>query len=90
MLFKKFTYTKSDGQISDRSVVVLKKAADYDTCIDVTELDPLAFETFIDDMKLFEEKYKRKLNKLLANYNLTSNFRNFKINRMSEITTIED
>lgn len=90
MLFKKFTYTKSDGHISGRAAVVLKKAADYDTCIDVTKLDQVAFESFIDDMKLFEEKYKRKLNKLLANYGLTSNFRNFKTNRMSDITIVED
>jgi len=85
---KTFTYTKSNGEESYRQVLVLNPSKDYDLCLDVSDVDmPQALEIVQVELKALHAQYQSEMKKLLAEFGLEDKIRNFKISRMSNITT---
>lgn len=84
---KTFTYIKSNGEESDRKVLVLNPAKDYDMCLDISDVDmPQALDIVQVELKALHAQYQSEVKKLLAEFGLEDKIRNFKISRMSNIT----
>lgn len=90
MKLKSFDYTKSNGEVSRRKVIVLQPAKDYDHVIDISEVTlPHTQEILAVEFERLHAEYINSLNEVLAEFGLKKNIRNFKINRMSDITEEE-
>jgi len=87
MEFKHFDYTKTNGDISNRRVIVLQPAKDYDHTIDISDVElPMAEEILAAELNRLHTEYMNGLKQLLSEFGLENNIRNFKISRMSNIT----
>lgn len=93
MKIKSFEYakaTKSGVEISDRKVIVLHPAKDYDHTIDITDIElPMALEILSVELKNLDAEYTLRLKELLTEFGLENKLRNFKLNRMSNEETTE-
>ena len=86
MDIKTFIYTKPDGSISQRKVLVMHKASDYDKCIDLSVItDKSTITNLTTEITQLRNSYSDNLNKILNDYGLVDNIRNFKIDRMSNV-----
>lgn len=84
-----FTYTKSDGSTSERTLLALvTPGGDKYAGIDVSNIDPVEAQKFIDEAKILNEFYLLKMKELQAKYDLKHNYRQFLPSGMSEITEI--
>jgi hypothetical protein len=87
MKIKEFTYTKPNGDVSQRAVVELVSPTEHMEGIDVTELDQDQYAIFIEQLRELEgELYKRRL-QLYADFDLQHNYRRFLPQRMTNVTT---
>ena len=87
MKIKEFTYTKPNGDVSQRAVVELVSPTEHMEGIDVTELDQDQYAIFIEQLRELEgEMYKRRL-ELYADFDLQHNYRRFLPQRMTNVTT---
>lgn len=87
MQIKQFEYTKANGDISSRKVIVLQPAKDYDHTIDISDVElPMAEEILGAELSRLHSEYMNNLKQLLSEFGLENNIRNFKTNRMSNIT----
>lgn len=90
MKTKSFDYTKSSGEVSRRKVIVLQPAKDYDHVIDISEVSlPHTEEILAVELQKIHADYMNSLKELLTEFGLEKNIRNFKINRMSDVTEEE-
>lgn len=90
MKIKYFDYTKSNGEVSRRKVIVLQPAKDYDHVIDISEVTlPHTEEILSVELQKIHAEYMNSLKELLTEFGLEKSLRNFKINRMSDITEEE-
>ena len=79
----KFTYTKPNGDISERVGIVVHKPTDLYSILDLSELDEDELLEFNADY----EKYMEEVKKLRKLYSIDLYWKNFKAERMSEVTT---
>jgi hypothetical protein len=87
MKIKEFTYTKPNGDVSQRAVVELVSPTEHMEGIDVTELDQDQYAAFIGQLRELEgEMYKRRL-ELYADFDLQHNYRRFLPQRKTNVTT---
>jgi len=87
MKIKEFTYTKPNGDVSQRAVIELVSPTEHMEGIDVTELDQDQYAIFIEQLRELEgEMYKRRL-ELYADFDLQHNYRRFLPQRMTNVTT---
>lgn len=80
-----FTYTKTDGSTSNRTLMPITSPSDGYFGVDITELDD---ETLVSFVLAYERLYKEfdaKTKELLAANDLTHNYRYFLENNMSGI-----
>lgn len=90
MKIKSFDYTKSDGEISRRKVILLQPSKDYDHVIDISGISlPHTEEILSVELQKIHAEYMNSLKELLTEFGLEKSLRNFKINRMSDITEEE-
>ena len=83
-----FTYKKSGGSISERVLLAQTEPNEYWTGIDVSELDPIQAESFIDQAMLLEQEFYDKLLALQLAFDLKHNYRKFIAKQMSNIDII--
>jgi hypothetical protein len=79
----KFTYTKPNGEISERVGIVVHKPTDLYSILDLSELDKDELSTMQETFK----QYETELRELRKKYGLDLYWKNFKADRMSEVTT---
>ena len=87
MKIKEFTYTKPNGDVSQRTVVELVSPTEHIEGIDVSELDMDTYAEFIQQLKMFEDAVYTSRMKLYADFDLSHNYRRFVPARMTNVTT---
>ncbi len=84
-----FSYTKSDGSVSERTLLAMvAPGGDKYAGIDVSSIDPVEAQKFIDEAKLAHEAYLLTLKELQIKYDLKHNYRQFNTGGMTDITEI--
>lgn len=85
MKFLEFTYTKSNGDVSERAVVVTQEPTKLLSGIDVSELPELEFATFIQDMRELKNRQHQEIMDLMAKHDLKHNYRQFSSEKMTNV-----
>lgn len=85
-----FTYTKSDGNVSDRNILVLKEAKSNLMGIDLQKLVDKAKEAhFIEKYKELKNRQYQELLTLMSEFDLDNQFRQFKPEGITNMTNIK-
>lgn len=87
MKVKEFTYTKANGEVSQRTLFVTQEPKTNVAGYDVSSLD---FDEYAQVAMEFSEmlsRHKVELAELAAKYDLTHNYRQFIPDNMSNVTT---
>jgi hypothetical protein len=79
-----FTYTKPNGDISERTALVIQKPTDNYSMLDITDLD----ETERSVLESRLEEYFDEVRELRAELGLNSFWKNFKESRMTDIQEV--
>ena len=80
-----FTYTKTNGDVSERAVVVTQEPSKLLSGIDVSELPELEFATFIQDMRELKNRQHQEMMDLMEKHDLKHNFRQFSAEKMTNV-----
>lgn len=87
MKIKEFTYTKPNGDVSQRTLVELVTPTEHIEGIDVSELDMDAYAEFVQKLKALEDTMYNQRMALYADFDLGNNYRRFVPSRMTNVTT---
>lgn len=87
MKIKEFTYTKPNGEVSQRTLVELVAPTDAHEGIDVTELDMDTYADFVAELSTIEKQIYEMRTNLYLKYDLKHNYRKFLPSRMTDVTT---
>jgi hypothetical protein len=87
MKFMEFDYTKSDGSVTHREVVVVSEPCQFVRAIDVSELDADSFSEFVTHYRTLKDEYDNKLAVLMKQMELHRSFRQFKPEGMTNTNT---
>ena len=87
MKIKEFTYTKPNGEVSQRTLVELVSPTEHIEGIDVSELDMDAYAEFTQKLNALERSISDQRTQLYAEFDLTHNYRRFVPQRMTNVTT---
>lgn len=82
-----FTYTKSDGKVSQRAIIELLCPQKHFEGIDVTQLEEGEFAEFTLAMREMKDRQYAETMELLARHDLKHNYRKFLPEQMSNVTT---
>jgi hypothetical protein len=85
MKIMSFTYTKANGNKSFRTVAALSEPSENVFGIDITELEDERQGQFLYELEMLVEKRKMEMEKLMADFDIKSNYRSFKPSGMSDI-----
>lgn len=80
-----FKYTKSDGKVSDRTIVVTAEPTKLYAGTDISSLDAEAQVSYINEVQLAKDVYLEALKKVNDAYDLNFNYRQFKPEAMADI-----
>jgi hypothetical protein len=86
MKIKEFTYTKANGDVSQRTLIELVAPSEHIEGIDVTELDMDSYAEFIPKLKQLEDEIYSKRMQLYAEFDLSKNYRRFTPSNMTDVT----
>jgi len=87
MKIKEFTYTKPNGDISQRTLVELVTPTEHIEGIDVSELDMDSYAEFVQKLNDLEKEIYNKRTELYTEFDLKHNYRRFMPSRMTNVTT---
>lgn len=87
MKIKEFTYTKPNGEVSQRTLVELVTPTEHIEGIDVSELDLDSYAEFVQKLKQLEDTVYNQRMALYADFDLSTNYRRFVPSRMTNVTT---
>lgn len=87
MKIKEFTYTKANGDVSQRTVVELVSPTEHIEGIDVSELDMDQYAEFVKRLRDLETQIYNQRMALYADFDLGNNYRRFIPARMTNVTT---
>jgi hypothetical protein len=87
MKIKEFTYTKPNGDVSQRTLVELVSPTSHIEGIDVSELDMDQYAEFIQRLRDLEAQVYNQRMQLYADFDLSQNYRRFVPDRMTNVTT---
>jgi hypothetical protein len=87
MKVKEFTYTKPNGEVSQRTLVELVSPTEHIEGIDVSELDMDSYAQFIYELKALEDTLYDQRMELYTKFDLSHNYRRFVPARMTNVTT---
>lgn len=87
MKIKEFTYTKRNGDVSQRTLVELVSPTEHIEGIDVSDLDMDSYAEFTKKLNELEAEISAKRLQLYAEFDLTHNYRRFVPQRMTNVTT---
>ena len=82
-----FKYTKANGDVSERALIVTQEPVKLLAGIDVTELPEAQFAEFTNEYRKIKDRQHQEMLELQAKYDLTHNYRQFTPERMSEVVT---
>lgn len=82
-----FTYTKVNGDVSEREVVEVAQPSKLLAAIDVTEMDSGDFAEFALKYKDLLDRQKLERLELLCGFDLKNNYRQFKPELMTNVET---
>lgn len=85
MQFKTFKYTKANGTVSDRHMVVLGKPQANFYGIDVTALEPVEFAMLAEKLNALTTEHDERMAQLLKEFDLTHNRRQFIPEQMTDV-----
>lgn len=86
MKIKEFTYTKPNGDVSERTLVELVSPTEHIEGIDVSELDMDSYAEFIPRLRQLEDEIYAKRMALYAEFDLSKSYRRFIPARMTDVT----
>lgn len=87
MKIKEFTYTKPNGEVSQRTLVELVSPTEHIEGIDVSDLDMDTYAEFTKKLNALETQIFEQRMALYAEYDLSYNYRRFVPSRMTNVTT---
>jgi hypothetical protein len=87
MKIKEFTYTKPNGDVTQRTLVELVSPTEHIEGIDVSELDMDSYADFIQKLNDLEKEIYSKRIELYNQFDLSHNYRRFIPNRMTNVVT---
>jgi hypothetical protein len=87
MKIKEFTYTKPNGEVSQRTLVELVSPTEHIEGIDVSELDLDSYAQFVSELKALEDSLYEQRMALYSQFDLGHNYRRFVPQRMTNVTT---
>lgn len=87
MKFMQFIYTKSNGDQSERAVLVTQEPTQLLAGIDVSELPETEFEAFTREMRELKNRQHEELMLLVSKHDLKHNYRQFTPSKMANVTT---
>ena len=87
MKIKEFTYTKPNGDVSQRTIVELVSPTEHVEGIDVSELDMDSYAKFTQQLRDLETQIYNQRMALYADFDLGNNYRRFVPARMTNVTT---
>lgn len=85
MKLVEFTYTKTNGDISERAVVVTQEPSKLLSGIDVSELPEAEYATFITEMRELKNRQHQEIMELMSKHDLKHNFRQFTPEKMTNV-----
>ena len=87
MKIKEFTYTKPNGDVSQRTLIELVSPTEHIEGIDISELDMDPYAEFMKRLNELEQEISNKRTALYAEFGLTHSYRRFLPSRMTDVTT---
>lgn len=87
MKIKEFTYTKPNGDVSQRTLIELVSPTTHIEGIDVSELHMDAYADFVQKLRDLESQVYNQRMQLYAEFDLSNNYRRFVPERMTNVTT---
>ena len=87
MKIKEFTYTKPNGEVSQRTLVELVTPTEHIEGIDVSDLDMDSYAEFTKKLNALEHLITEQRMALYAEFDLSHNYRRFVPSRMTNVTT---
>lgn len=87
MKIKEFTYTKPNGDVSQRTVIELIAPTEHVEGIDVSHLDMDTYAEFLQKLRDIENSLYEQRMALYADFDLAHNYRRFLPSRMTNVTT---
>ena len=85
MKFVEFTYTKANGDVSDRAVIVTQEPTKLMSGIDVSQLPEADFALFTQEMSALKNRQHQEIMDLMEKHDLKHNFRQFTPEKMSNV-----
>ena len=85
MKIKEFTYTKPNGNVSQRTLVELVTPTEHIEGIDVSELPEVEFEAFTREMRELKNRQHEETMQLVAKHDLKHNYRQFTPSKMTNV-----
>lgn len=87
MKIKEFTYTKPNGEVSQRTLIEMVTPTEHIEGIDVSGLDLDSYGEFVSKLKQLEDEVYNRRMALYADFDLGTNYRRFVPSRMTNVTT---
>lgn len=87
MKIKEFTYTKPNGEVSQRTVVELVSPTEHIEGLDVSELSMDDYADFVQKLRELESNLYTQRMALYSQFDLSHNYRRFVPSRMTNVTT---
>lgn len=88
MKLMEFKYTKANGDVSERAIVVSQEPVKNLSGIDVTELPEAEFANFCRDWRELKTRQAEEVVQLLGKHDLSHSYRQFKPESMAEVTAV--
>jgi hypothetical protein len=85
MKIMEFTYTKTNGTESQRSVMITNQPTDYVEGIDLTELDVETQVDFAEEYNLIYDQFRQQQLNLMSKYDVEHNYRKFIPGSMTDV-----
>lgn len=83
-----FKYTKRDGSVSERTLLAFIQPTDKYAGIDLSELDPVDAQAFIQEVEDAHNGFLQVLNSIQERYDVVHNYRQFLKDGVSDLTEI--
>jgi hypothetical protein len=87
MKIKEFTYTKPNGDVSQRTLVELITPTEHVEGIDISELSMDSYADFVQQLSELEKEIYNKRTELYNQFDLKHNYRRFVPSRMTNVVT---
>lgn len=88
MEIKSFKYTKANGDVSNRDVLVITNPSNMVRGIDITELPDEDQVQLASDVSKAYDEFLKKTAEIYEHYDVRRNFRQFDVLKMTDVESI--